>query len=323
MRNLLLFRIGGLGDLLAAFPSIYFLRKALSSCWISLVCRREYGKLLKATGVVDELTEADDQRLAPFFSKSLSFEGESRLYLERFDLIIGWMQKERTLNIEKSWLDSQAKDFRLFTYENQSQEQVSRFFFRRTKKFLKEKGEKSLEFSECILLPLSPTQREEGMRLLASRDIRGSNKIKEKIIVVHPGSGSKSKCWPLENYLTIIRRLNQSEVRGALVTGVAEEWMEKDIRKSELPENWVWLKNPPLLKLAGLLRQASFYLGNDSGITHLAAVCGAKGVGLFRKNLEASWKPYGQVNVLSGYSLADIEVDTVWETLKRNLFMNN
>ena len=313
MKNLLLFRIGGLGDLLAAFPSICLLRKVLSSCWISLVCRREYGMLLKATGVVDELVEADEPRLAPFFSSSLIFERESKQYLERFDLIMGWMQKKRALNIEKSWLASQGKIFRLFVYESQSQKQVSKFFFRKTREFLKEKGERSLEFSECILIPLSSTQREEGMALLGSRSL--SNK--EKIMVVHPGSGSRSKCWPLEDYLTLIHRHNQREMKGVLVTGMAEEWMEEDMRKSEWPENWVWLQSPPLLKLAGLLSQTSFYLGNDSGITHLAAACGTKGVALFRKDLEASWKPYGRVSVLSGHSLAEIGVETVWDTLKR------
>ena len=55
MKSILLFRLGGLGDLLVAFPSIYLLRKELFPCSITLVCREEYGSLLKETGVVDNL----------------------------------------------------------------------------------------------------------------------------------------------------------------------------------------------------------------------------------------------------------------------------
>jgi heptosyltransferase-3 len=319
MKNLLLIRLGGLGDLLVAFPSISLLRKALSPCMISLVCRKEYGMLLEETGVVDELISEDDRRLTPFFSDTMSLEEETKHLLNVFDAIIGWIHKKRALRIDKSWLAGRGENFRLFAYQKQSGEQISRFLFRKTKEFLEEKRERSLEFSECILLPLSLTQKKEGLELLGSWNFRGRNKIKEKIIVIHPGSGSRSKCWPLKNYLSVIRRLNQEGLIGVFVTGMAEEWMEEEIEESEWPENWVWIKSPSLLSLAGLLSQASFYLGNDSGITHLAAACGTKGLALFRKDLVPFWKPYGQVTVLSGESLDEIGVKQVCETFKNNL----
>lgn len=315
MKNLLLFRLGGLGDLLVAFPSIYLLRKALSPCMISLVCQKEYGMLLKDTGVVDELISEDDRRLIPFFSDILSFETEFKNFLQSFDGIMGWMQKKSAIRVDKSWIADKRKNFCPIVYRGQSRYQVSRFFFHKTKEFLVEKGEKSVEFSECIILPFSSAQKEEGWKLLEGRVSSG----KERIMVVHPGSGSREKCWPLTNYLTLIHRLSQQGLKGVLVTGVAEQWMENEIEKSERPRNWLWLKSPSLLQLAGLLSQASFYLGNDSGITHLAAACGAKGLALFRKDMEASWKLYGQVRVLSGGSLSEIGVEEVWGTLQRKL----
>lgn len=312
MKNLLLIRFGSLGDLLVTFPSICLLREALSPCKISLICREEYGMLLRATGVVNELISADDRRLTTLFSDTLSLGEETRHLLHGFDAIIGWTQKKRALSIDKSWPASKRENYRLLVYQKQSGEPISRFFFRKTKEFLEEKGGRSLEFSECIHLPLSSAQRKEGLELLGGRDLRGGNKIKEEIIVIHPGSGSKLKCWPLENYLTLIHRLNHREICGVLVTGMAEEWMEEMLEESEWPKNWIWLKKPPLLRLAGLLSQASFYLGNDSGITHLAASCGTKGVAFFRKDLEASWKPFGRVRILSEESLDEIGVDKVW-----------
>lgn len=315
MKNLLGFRLGGLGDLLVVFPSIYLLRRKLSPCSISLVCRKEYGMLLRETGVVDEVIPEDDRSLGPFFSDALNFEKEIKEYLQKFDLIIGWMQKKSALNIVQPWISSKGKIVRLFVYDNHSQEPISKYFFRKTKEWIKDEDKKSLKYSEFLRLPLSLTQKQEGIKLLENQ----SSSRKEKIVVVHPGSGSREKCWPLAHFLTIAQRLHQRNIKGVMVTGMAEEWVEEEMKKSALPKNWVWLQNPPLLKLAGLLSKVSFYLGNDSGITHLAAACGTEGLALFRKDLEASWKPYGRMTTISGQSLVKIELETVWEALEKRI----
>lgn len=311
MKNILLFRLGGLGDLLVTFPSIYLLRRKLSPCSISLVCRKEYGMILKETGIVDELISVDDRRLVPLFAEHLSGGEELVQWFRKFNLLIGWMQTEKTLNLKQSWLASFGKTIRLFVYDTHSQEEISKFFFRKTSEFLKREGKLSPPFSEHILLPLSLDQKKEGLKLLGEMTLCDG----KKIVVIHPGSGSREKCWAFPYFLIIIRRLNQRDLKGVLVTGMAEEWIKNEIRDAKLPENWVWLQNPSLMKLAGLLSEASFYLGNDSGITHLASVCGTKGIALFRKDLEAAWKPYRGMTVLGGHSLAEIDVETVWETL--------
>lgn len=311
MKNILLFRLGGLGDLLVTFPSIYLLRRKLSPCSISLVCRKEYGMILKETGIVDELISVDDRRFVPLFAEHLSGGEELVQWFRKFSLMIGWMQTEKALNLKQSWLASFGKTIRLFVYDTHSQEEISKFFFRKTSEFLKREGKLSLLFSEHILLPLSLDQKKEGLKLLGEMTLCDG----KKIVVIHPGSGSREKCWAFPNFLIIIRRLNQRDLKGVLVTGMAEEWIKNEIRDAKLPENWVWLQNPSLMKLAGLLSEASFYLGNDSGITHLASVCGTKGIALFRKDLEAAWKPYRGMTVLCGHSLAEIDAETVWETL--------
>lgn len=312
MRNLLLFRLGGLGDLLVAFPSICLLRKALSPCFLSLVCRKDYGIVLKKTGVVDEFISSDERRLAPVFSEDICFDEEQKRWLQKFDGILGWMQKERTLRIDQSWLSLHRKNFHLFIQDDRSQEMISLFFFHRTKEFLEGKGSKSPPFRECLRLPLSLSQEQEGRALLGERALIG----KERVAVVHPGSGSREKCWPFRNFLQIIHHLHENQVQGVLVTGPAEGWIEEEWNGSGLPLDWSRLQNPSLIKLAGLLKGAFLYLGNDSGITHLAASCGTRTFALFRKDLEPLWKPYGRASVLSDNSLEEIDTDRVWAVIQ-------
>ncbi len=53
------------------------------------------------------------------------------------------------------------------------------------------------------------------------------------------------------------------------------------------------LVDAPLLEVAQHLRQCQRYLGNDSGITHLAAMLGIPTIALFGPSDPAVWRPIG------------------------------
>ena len=309
MKSVLLFRLGGLGDLLVAFPSICLIRKNLSPCSITLVCREKYGLVLKETGIVDNLVSEGDANLAPLFAGSVHLDEGLVRWLEGFSLIFGWVQKMSSLQIEKSFPFQNRKKCRFFVSDPTYPSQIGKYFFDKTAEFLSRNI--TMCFNECSILPLSSEQKQDGLGLLGKRALKEG----EKFVVVHPGSGSRGKCWPIRNFIEIIIQLSQKGIRGVLVTGMAEERMESFIEKAQLPEDWTWLRNPPLLRLAGLLQSADLYLGNDSGVTHLAAACGRKVVALFREDLVDKWKPFGRVSALSGKPISEIKFEAVWEAV--------
>ncbi|MFQ6070207.1 MAG: glycosyltransferase family 9 protein [Candidatus Aminicenantales bacterium] len=312
MKSALLFRMGGLGDLLVALPSIYLVRKTLSPCAITIVCRREYGELLREASVVDSILSESDPMIAPFFA-SAPLPAELSHWLESFSFVFGWWQKKSPLFLEK--IQKEKRKLRVLSVEwnPSSNSPLSFYFYKKTNDFLISEGRPLFSYRECSLLPISPEQKKEGLAFLGSEKAAQS----KRIAVVHPGSGSEEKCWPLENFLEIVRRLSSLGYRGAVVTGFAEERLEKKLYSSSLPSGWVWIHNPPLLQLAGLLSSASFYLGNDSGITHLAAACGIKGMALFRSRFVKHWKPYGRVSVLSAGDLSETTSKAVWEEIRK------
>jgi ADP-heptose:LPS heptosyltransferase len=72
----------------------------------------------------------------------------------------------------------------------------------------------------------------------------------------------------------------------------------------------------PLLEVAHHLQQCRCYLGNDSGITHLAAMLGVPTVAIFGPTDPKIWRPMGPfVKVIQGYSLEDVTVDEVMGVL--------
>jgi hypothetical protein len=103
---------------------------------------------------------------------------------------------------------------------------------------------------------------------------------RENFAVIHPFSGSPRKNWPLENFRQLARGLER-----------------------RMPVRWcAGPEDPPLAgaqrfddlyELACWLAQASLYIGNDSGITHLAAAVGTPVLAIFGPTVPAVWAPRG------------------------------
>lgn len=315
MNRAVLVRLGGLGDLLVAFPSIHLVRRAMPGARLVLVGRREYGLLLRQAGIVDEAASADDRLWAPLLA-ALAEHPTSRpspafigSILDPGDFALGWFHGAPAGG-EAGLEAVTARQLVIFRGDPLEAKPLVRAFFEKTGLFLKNRGARVRPFQECSRLPVSDEMKTRG------RALAGPGGGGKPFAVVHPGSGSRRKCWPLGRFLAVISRLAEEGFGGLVVTGEAEGWLAEDMRARPLPENWAWRPNPPLPDLAGCLASADLYLGNDSGVTHLAAACGAAVVALFRDEFKDAWRPEGDVRVLSGPDVADISVPAVLEALR-------
>jgi hypothetical protein len=119
--------------------------------------------------------------------------------------------------------------------------------------------------------------------------------IASEDVLVHPGSGSRRKNWPPERFAAVVREL-PGPVR--LIVGEADAQAAAAVEQAlgaQLPR----LEHPPLAELAARLAGCHAYVGNDSGVSHLAGLCGAKAVVLFGPTPAAVWHPLGpRVHVL-------------------------
>ena len=315
MKSILLFRLGGLGDLLVALPSVQLVKRRYPESSLSLVCRTEYGRLLEKTGVVDTVFPLEDSRWLPLFDDGPDTPEDFKKWLAEFNFILGWFQKETPRPFERKIFDRTASRGRFIVYEPQSGIPVSRYFFDHTSALIDRRSQADDKFEDCHRLPSLKTKgRDQSLPRKP-----GTPALKKKSAVIHPGSGNENKCWPLENFLALIGLLHQKGIKGFLVTGEAEARMERTIRDSGLPSGWSWLHRPPLMELAGLLEEAAVYIGNDSGVTHLAAACGTPGLALFRKDIEVAWKPFGRIDVLSAEDIAAITVESVIEKIELSM----
>lgn len=98
--------------------------------------------------------------------------------------------------------------------------------------------------------------------------------------VLHPFSGSPRKNWPLDRFLELAARLSLPYV----FTAGPEEELPAGVPDRRFQDLW---------ELAQWLGNATLYIGNDSGPTHLAAAAGTRVVAIFGPSDDRVWAPPG------------------------------
>jgi heptosyltransferase-3 len=157
---------------------------------------------------------------------------------------------------------------------------------------------------------------EQVLRSVAARGVM-NRPAPGQAILVHPGSGSRRKCWPAERFVRLIEQLRAGGHPVRVVVGEVERetWppgeLERIAASAELarPDSYVGLLDE--------LSTARAYVGNDSGPSHLAGIIGVPTVALFGPSNPVHWHPLGpRVRVVRGASMEEIEVDPVMEEVR-------
>lgn len=112
--------------------------------------------------------------------------------------------------------------------------------------------------------------------------------VARETIVIHPFSGSDRKNWPYEHFVELAKRL---------------PW----------PVEWAQDRFENLLELAEWIAGARLYIGNDSGITHLAAAVGVPVLAIFMQSEPSIWAP-DRAKILRNPELAHV-IDAANELL--------
>jgi ADP-heptose:LPS heptosyltransferase len=123
----------------------------------------------------------------------------------------------------------------------------------------------------------TPADMNKGKEILAEHGVMPARKP----VVIHPGSGGAHKCWHLDNFLSVARMLADEEIEVAFLLGPAELERLSESAISKIGEVARLVTNLSLADVLAVLSCAAGYVGNDSGITHLAAALGIRTVAIF------------------------------------------
>lgn len=124
-------------------------------------------------------------------------------------------------------------------------------------------------------------------------------KAAKRLLVLGPGATRAGKVWPIERFAALAGMLT---ARGGLLDGAVVVPtggpMDREaaglIGQGVPARRFVDLSGADLLTTAALMARADLFVGNDSGMMHLAAAAGAPTLGLFGPTDERLYRPWGE-----------------------------
>jgi hypothetical protein len=133
----------------------------------------------------------------------------------------------------------------------------------------------------------SPAARRAGGQALR----RAGWRTDTRLVLVHPGAGGLDKRWPAQGFVEVLAPLwAREDLTIVLHEGPADVEAVAAL-DSRLASRASVLRGLSLVDLAGALAHASVYLGNDSGVSHLAAAVGVPSLILFEER-HLAWRPW-------------------------------
>ncbi|MER5715632.1 glycosyltransferase family 9 protein [Streptomyces sp. NPDC002132] len=111
-------------------------------------------------------------------------------------------------------------------------------------------------------------------------------------IVLHPGAGAPSRCWPVDRYATVATALRERGHRVVVTGGPDEEDLVARLAKeARLPDTDVFGGGLPFGRLSALVADARAVVSGDTGIAHLAVAHATPSVTMFGPVPPSHWGP--------------------------------
>jgi ADP-heptose:LPS heptosyltransferase len=285
IQTILIWHQGALGDLLLAGPALAALSRHYPQARITALGHPERWRLLAPTLPVDEVWDSSAACWASLFTEA-TLPPELRQRLAPFQLALVFAPRPQPILLQQLHLAGIPAVHWAPSFPETGVEAVAALQAR------------ALAALGVKYVP-TPFQLEVGL----SQDeklpeLPGSGPW----LAVGPGSGHPLKNWPLAHYYEVSRTLAWDYgLKVVWLAGPAEEAMLPYLAGLAAAQGQVLLANRPLARVARVLSRCRLYLGNDSGLTHLAAAVGAPGVlALFGPSDPRVWAPLGpQVRVLA------------------------
>jgi heptosyltransferase III len=263
--------LGGLGDFILTFPSIIELKKTCPT--IDILAPAAHGKLAQRLGLIRKWYAVESAVFASLFGDSPA--PQLRQPLAPYDHII------------------------LFSFSGVLEKSMKAVTSAEIHKVIpRPEPKKKVHVAQHLLEGTAACGLIRAVTFNAKNYFwdrpsgSGRSQTHPSDLLVHPGAGSPKKMWPLAHFVKVIQHLGSFGIESRVVLGPAEIDLEDEPEFVKDLQESVWLP-PNLDDLLTLLEKASGFVGNDSGVSHLAGFCGLPTVTIFGPSDPIRWQPLG------------------------------
>ena len=281
--EILVLHPGALGDIILALPALCLLKERLPHARLTLAGNGDF--FAPARGIADRLISLSVVPLHRLFGDA-ALPADDLAFWRTFDRVLSWtgsgnprlenrLKEVVSIVLVAGWQPLPGEP-----------RHVSRIFVDTLRPWLTDVGDPE---PPCI----RPCQDDVG-RARAWFEENGVDPGGQ-LVALHPGAGNEPKRWPLCRFRELAHTLlEQTAVRLLTIEGPAEMGVGRALAEG-LPARRCFLAgNLPLGTVGALLRRCVLYIGNDSGVSHLAAALGVPSVVLFGPTDPGHWAPLGR-----------------------------
>ena len=298
MQRGLIVQPGAIGDCILTLPLVGFMKDNLGLGAVDILGHAEYVGILPGRSRADGIRSIDSVDLHRLFAESKTFDlpdGDPLISaFADYVWIVTFLGEpnssfEQNLIFTANCSHSAAVVALAMKPPQEFSGHISDFHI---EQFVAESG-MSLEprRTECgdTLISATEADAESGRELLKETGIA----FPEKAVVIQPGSGGLKKCWFLDNFLALADELARRSREVIFLLGPAESERYSQATLARIADSAVCLTDLSLTQVLGLLTCVDSFVGNDSGITHLAAALGTKTIAVFGPTDPGTYGPIG------------------------------
>lgn len=341
--KVVILRSGALGDVLAIRSVIRFVKDAFPDAAVCLAAPGERGRFFAREGWADQVHDSDRAAFSWLHSGG---ESDPPIVLQAIfaasDIVVSYLDFASSSEFEcfAARLDALAPAAGKIYCPSRPPEAGSDHGCHECADGRHEHGERPpigewllravREF--CRRYSLLGGSEESAHRALATR----VGMVRPKMVagmdsyhVIHPGSGSEKKNWPLERFIGLAKLLRCENMTGGsavrpstLVVTAGEADADLGERLALSFPGALLLRDGGLDDVAALLAYANLYIGNDSGISHLAAAVEREDgghplvVSIFGPSDPCVWAPPGAMVLRAGPDMNGLTPPEVLSAIK-------
>lgn len=119
----------------------------------------------------------------------------------------------------------------------------------------------------------------------------GFSNQENRVALIHPAAAFDTKQWAVENFARVAEDLTRRGLTSVVIASPNERQLVEAL-KQETRAPVIGLSDLSLPEVTALTSRAALFVGNDSGIAHIAAAAGAPCVVIFGSSNIAHWRPW-------------------------------
>jgi len=296
--RILVVRGGAIGDFILTLPALAALRKQFPRTHLEVLGYPHVASLAKLAGYAHDVRSIEARALAGFFARRGDLDAALSSYFGGFDIVLSYLYDPDLIFQENV---ARASEAQFIAGPHRPEEAMN------------------LHATEVFLKPL------ERLAIFGARpepQIRLWSKASASVatLAVHPGSGSEKKNWPERHWEEFLRRVARDTNWMVLLVGGEAEDARLQRLASLLPIGRLRVaRHLPLTELAERLAPCQAFVGHDSGITHLAAAVGLRGLALWGDTNPHVWRPRSErfELVRDAQGLSHLDPSAVFSAVQR------